>query len=392
MPYNQTGLGRRTTGRRLSRAGTLLLLSLVLALVAGACSSAGSSAATSSAATSSGTSSAATSSAGAEKALKHYKIAFSNDNIGNQWRVQMVNDLKYRVASTYAGQIDFNYVQSAFDVTAQISDLQRIILSKPDAIVMEARSATALNPTLEQACKQGILVYTFDQTATDPCVYQLVLSNWADQSYDMAAWMCAVTGGHGTILQDNGASGSPLGDAFVKGEDDYFKNSCPGLSVVAQYSSVAAEGPGTEALSNLLSQYPTVSGILGIGYCSSGITVMKKLGLKYIPQACFLTNASAIACEQVSAACFYWSSPAWIGAAALDNTIKILNGGTMAKVLYASDTNYFSGPDVRSTVTFKQGLLPVKSGQDFFPNLSPDLCLPVTADDYGITPQIALGG
>ena len=383
----QMRAGHRRGGVRFPHPGTLLVLSVALALVAGACSSTGSSPGTSGPAAS-GSASSAPAGSGAQK---KFKIAFSNDNIGNQWRVQMVNDLKHRVATKYPDTIDLNYVQSEFDVVAQTGDLQRIILSKPDAIVMEARSATALNPTIKQACDQGILVYSFDQTATEACGYQLVLSNWADQSYDMAAWMCSVTGGKGTLLQDIGAAGSPLGDAFVKGWNDYFKASCPGLSVVAEYASGAAEGPGTQAMSNLLSKYPDVVGILGIGYCSSGVSVMQKLGMKIVPQTCFYTNASAIACEKASSPCFYWSAPPWIGVTALDNVVRILNGEKLPKVEYASDTNYFTGPDVTKTIQFKQKLLPLKAGVDYFPELSPDLALPVDAADYGITPKIALG-
>jgi ribose transport system substrate-binding protein len=366
---NERAVIRASGVPRLSQLGRVVVAALTIALVIGACGS----------------------SPTGSTAQKTYKIVFHNDYIGNQWRVQMVNDIKHRATTKYGNNVKFSYVQGQFDLTAQIGDLQQIILSKPDAIVMEAHSATGLNPTLKQACKAGILVYTFDQTATEPCAYQLVLSNWVNQSYDMAQWMCKVTGGNGTLLQDIGSAGSPLGDAFVKGWGDYLKSSCPGLSIVANYASGAAEGPGTQALSNLLSQYPHVVGIFGDGYCSSGITVMQKLGLKVIPQTCFYTNASAISCVQAGAACFYWSAPPWIGITALDNVVQILGGGTSPKIAYASDTNYFSGQDVTSQLQLKQKLQVLKVGVDYFPSLSPDLALPVTDSDYGITPQIALG-
>ena len=42
---------------------------------------------------------------------------------------------------------------------------------KPDAILVDAASDAALNPTIKKACDAGIVVISFDQVVTEPCAY-----------------------------------------------------------------------------------------------------------------------------------------------------------------------------------------------------------------------------
>src|SRR5919201_71704 len=94
-------------------------------------------------------------------------------------------------------------------VQAQLNSLNNIIRRKPDAILVDAGSGSALDPTLKRACDQGILVISFDQVVTAPCAYK-VESNWNAIPRVLAAWMARKLNGKGQVFMDLGLPGAPI--------------------------------------------------------------------------------------------------------------------------------------------------------------------------------------
>src|SRR5438132_10354140 len=174
--------------RRLSRPlGALIVAAAVLALVATSAFGQTRSSSTSKAAT-----------------AKKYTIYLSNNFLGNDWRQQMERVAKVSVAKgPLAGRVDLKIENVEDTVQAQINSLNNIISRKPDALLVDAGSATALTPTLRRACAQGILVISFDQVVNDPCVYK-VQSNWNAIPRVLAAWIAKQIGGKGTVFLDLG--------------------------------------------------------------------------------------------------------------------------------------------------------------------------------------------
>ncbi len=86
-----------------------------------------------------------------------YDIVLSNDSLGNDWRVQMPNPAEAAVElEPLAGRVNLDIVNSETTVPAQIASLSNIISDEPDAILVDASSPDALNPTLQRACEQDI--------------------------------------------------------------------------------------------------------------------------------------------------------------------------------------------------------------------------------------------
>jgi ribose transport system substrate-binding protein len=98
----------------------------------------------------------------ASAADKVYNIALSNSYIGNQWRVQMVNLTKAYAEKYYKDRVKLRVINSGTDVQAQIAAIDDMISQKVDAILVDPASESALNPVLEEAAKQGIVVVDFD--------------------------------------------------------------------------------------------------------------------------------------------------------------------------------------------------------------------------------------
>jgi ribose transport system substrate-binding protein len=106
---------------------------------------------------------------------KAYKIALSNSFYGNTWRKQMV-DVMQKAADAAKGQgLISDFVVDNGDGTAntQLAQLNSLILSHPDAILINAASPTALNGAVTQAVQQGIKVIIFDSLTTGTDAYQI---------------------------------------------------------------------------------------------------------------------------------------------------------------------------------------------------------------------------
>src|SRR5919198_2985410 len=86
-------------------------------------------------------------------AAKKYTVYLSNNFLGNDWRQQMERVAKVSVTKgPLAGRVDLHVENVETTVQAQINSLNNIIRRRPDAILVDAGSGSALNPTLHRAC------------------------------------------------------------------------------------------------------------------------------------------------------------------------------------------------------------------------------------------------
>ena len=102
-------------------------------------------------------------------AQETYKVFLNMSYSGNTWQASAANGIK-ALASTapYDKSVEFKTVISGTDVQRQISDLQSMIASGANAILLYPLSPTALNRVIKQACDKGVVVFTYDSTVTEP--------------------------------------------------------------------------------------------------------------------------------------------------------------------------------------------------------------------------------
>lgn len=320
-----------------------------------------------------------------------YKIVVSNNYMGNEWRPQMENVVKYIANSPkYKNRVDLQIKNVQLTPTAQIASLQTIIRQKPDAILIDAASATALNPTVALACRQGILVFSFDQAVTAPCAYKFP-ENYTAQAHDMVQWLAKAIGGKGNILMDTGLSGIPISEAFVKVWTATLKKEFPKIKVVGTYSSQYAPGPELQAVSSLVSQNAHIDGVLSGAYPSSVIKALKAANRPLVPMTGLDVNGNEIDCAKAKLKCFFFGAPSWVGGLALEHAVALLD--KTAK--YPKNQPYFSTNFVTKQGNFPfkhlQKVQPLTVGVNYYPNDSPSLITPVTYAPWKITPKIALG-
>jgi ribose transport system substrate-binding protein len=331
-------------------------------------------------------------STGSGQSGKNYKIFLSNNYMGNEWRPQMENAAKIIAASDkYKDRVDLQIRNVELTPAKQIASLQTIIRQKPDAIMVDAASPTALNATLEQACKAGILVVTFDQIADTPCAYKMP-QNYEAEAKDMVNWLGTVLKGKGNILMDTGLPGIAISQTFLRVWKQTLAQEYPGIKVVGTFSSQYAPGPELQGVSSALAQNPKIDGILSGGYITSDIKALQRAGRKPVPATGLDVNGNMQQCEKLKLPCFYIGAPSFVSGMAIENIVKILDkSATVPKSKPYWTTNYVS---TFGNINFQheQDLEVVKAGKSYFPSESPSLITPITYGPSELTASAVLGG
>jgi ribose transport system substrate-binding protein len=322
---------------------------------------------------------------------KTYKIFLSNNFVGNDWRQQMLRIADAAVAKPpLKGRVDLKVENVETTTQAQINSLNNIIRSKPDAILIDVGSPTALNPTIEKACKLGILVITFDQVATADCAYKLE-SDWNMLPAVQAEWIVEKIGGKGKVFVDRGLAGAPISEQLQSGFEKVLKN-YPGIEIVGYFNGNYALGPEQEGVASLLAAHPQVDAILTQGYGSGAIKALQDAGRPLVPVAGGAYNTASLVCAQTAGAqCILESNPAYLSAEALKLAVDILDGKKV------EDKHVFVYGPFLSTDPQPSKLFPnvtmqkIEIGKNAFPDLAPGLSLPITPDWVEITAKEAAG-
>jgi ribose transport system substrate-binding protein len=290
-----------------------------------------------------------------------------------------------------AGRVDLRIENVENTVQAQINSLNNIIRQQPDAILVDAASDSALNPTIKKACDAGIVVISFDQTVTEPCAYALA-SNWERIPAVMAEWMAVQLGGKGNVILDRGLAGAPISAQLQEGYEAVLAN-YPDIKVVGYYNGDYALGPEQSGVAALLAANPQVDGVLTQGYGSGAIQALKDAGRPMVPVVGFSYNVAALTCAQTEgASCILGSNPAFLSSEAIKLAVEILDTGNRP----AERSVQVEG-DFVTTHPFDSKLYPgtkmqtIVIGENAFPDQPPGLTLPITPDWVEITAEEASG-
>jgi ribose transport system substrate-binding protein len=191
---------------------------------------------------SSGSSSSGGASASSGGGKKTYTVYLSNSFLGNDWRQQMERTASAAATvAPLAGHVKLTVVNTDNDPTKQIQSLNQIILKKPDAILVDASSPDALNPTVQRACAQGIKVISFDQAVTADCAWK-VNTDFNVSAAIGARWLAETLHGKGTVLMDRGLAGNPVSLTMVNGFQKVLKG-YPGIKVAGTYGASTRSRP-----------------------------------------------------------------------------------------------------------------------------------------------------
>jgi len=321
-----------------------------------------------------------------------YVIYLSNNFVGNDWRQQMLRVATASVSKgPLEGRVDLRIENVENAVQAQINSLNNIIRQQPDAILIDAASDSALNPTIKKACDAGIVVISFDQVVTEPCAYALA-SDWDYIPAVTAEWLAEQLGGKGNVIVDRGLAGAPI-SAQLQGGYEKVLAKYPDIKVVGYFNGDYALGPEQSGVAALLAANPQIDGILTQGYGSGAMQALKDAGRPMVPVIGGAYNVAAVACAETEGAnCILMSNPAFLSSEAIKLAVEILDTGNRPAERSIVVKGDFLTNTAKAPAAFADA--PVKAleiGKNAFPDQPPGLSLPVTPDWVEITAAEAAG-
>jgi ribose transport system substrate-binding protein len=263
----------------------------------------------------------------AADAAEPYKIAVSNSYIGNGWRVQSLNEIAAYAKKNYGDKVELTINSSGEDVQKQIAAVQDMISQGVNAILINPASDSALNPVLEDAAEQGILVVAFDNSVTAPSAYNVNV-DFAKMTALHAQWMADTLGGKGNIIINRGVSGLPADRDMHEGMMSVLSK-YPDIHVVTEVYGKWDDGVTQAELTKALTAHPDVDGILNQAGEYGALQALLNLDHKLVPMTGQGGNGWRVAMMKYKDRGLKGLSagdPTIIGAYALKIAVDILDG------------------------------------------------------------------
>ena len=197
---------------------------------------------------------------------KSYKIALSNSFYGNTWRKQMVDVMQKAANEAKAQGVISDFTVENGDGTAntQLAHLNSLILSHPDAILINAVSPTALNGAIAQAVQQGITVVVFDSLTTSTDAYQIAYDNssWGEIATNYVVKRLGPKGGN--LLMTRGVVGSQPEQLQYEAITKILKEH-PEIHVLGEVDTEADNAKAQSGVANLLPSMPKIDAVSNEG-------------------------------------------------------------------------------------------------------------------------------
>lgn len=258
---------------------------------------------------------------------KEYRLAVSNSYIGNEWRVEMINFMQSYVEKNLKGKVTLTVNNSGTDPQKQIQAISDMISDKVDAILINPVSDTALDPIIEEAAKQGIVVVAFDQPVTAPSAYKICM-DYVQIGAIHAQWMADTLGGKGNVVVNRGVSGFPADKLLYKGTRDVL-DKYPNIKIVSEVYGKWDNAVSQQELTKALTAHPDVDGVLNQYGTFGALQAFIQTKHPFVPMTGQGENGWRVAMLQdkdkglkgVSA-----GDPSVIGAYAVKVTYEILEG------------------------------------------------------------------
>ncbi len=190
------------------------------------------------------------------KAGEKLVFGVSNSFIGSEWRAQMIKEMQDAAKEL---NVDLVIESADTDVQGQTQQIHNLINKGVKAIIINPGDVKGLNPALEEATAQGIVVIAVDQAIEAKGVYNSVIDQkeWAMKS---AKWLAEKLGGKGNITLIEGFVGHPANEARMAGVAEVLKG-YPDIKVVARDTGKWDPATAQKVAANFLASVPNIDGM-----------------------------------------------------------------------------------------------------------------------------------
>lgn len=187
---------------------------------------------------------------GAQAAEKH-KIFLSMSYIGNDWQAEAANMVKAMAGhKSLADKVDLQVQVAGPNAQRQIQQINAMVQSGAEAIVVYPISPTALNQVVKNACDKGVKVFAYDAEITEPCAYNVHIDQ-LEAGRVTAEWLVKKLNGKGNIIAITGVPGTSVDDQRTKAAKEVFAK-YPDIKIVGEAVGMWSQAVARTELSKIL--------------------------------------------------------------------------------------------------------------------------------------------
>lgn len=271
--------------------------------------------------------------ASSEAAPEVIEVALSTFSLAIPWQIQTI-DVLQKAVDSYDGAVNLTVANADNNTSTQITQIENFIDQGVDILLVDASSATGLNPALAEAKEAGIVVVNYNCTVSDPeCVNSRVFVDQTEWGRIMAQFIVDELNGEGDIVCLTGLSGNQIAADRWAGAQEVFAAN-PGINILADAPAEWEQSPAEEKMQAWITAFPEIDAAWADGGpCGVGvINVLEKNGMDMIPvsgEASYgFVNKWYAQVENGLSGCAP-VCPVYIGAVALEAGMRILNGETV---------------------------------------------------------------
>ena len=195
-------------------------------------------------------------------AEKTYNVIFSVKNIVNPfWKACWVGAQK--AAAEHKGKVNITYTSptKSDNIAEQTSQMEDIILKRPDAIVFVPVDYVALVPTVEKMNKANIPVFNYCNEMAGGKYHIYVGCDDETLAYEIAKFAFKTIGNKGKVIIQDGVPGAITAQNRHKGFMKAIQET-PGIELLTSQPANYNRLLGMQVMENLLQRFPKIDVVL----------------------------------------------------------------------------------------------------------------------------------
>jgi len=217
----------------------------------------------------------------ADAADKKFKIFLSMSYIGNDWQAEAANMVKAMAASKdLKDKVDLQVQVAGPNAQRQIQQINAMVQSGANAIVVYPISPTALNGAVKNACAKGVAIIAYDADISEPCAYNVSIDQ-LEAGRVTAEWLAKKLNGKGNIVVVTGVPGTSVDTLRTKAAKEVFAK-FPDIHIVAEANGMWSQAVFRTEMTKILAthNWDSIDGLWTQVGCYTANTMQIEAGKK----------------------------------------------------------------------------------------------------------------
>ncbi len=217
-------------------------------------------------------------------------------------------------------------------VSAQISNIEDLLQSGVDVLIINATDSDAVVPAVMEANTRNVPVIAVDRGINGGTVAYFIASDNVAGGALAGKFICDELGGNGNVVELEGIPGTSAARERGQGFNDYLGANCSDLKVVARQTANFNRAEGLTVMENILVAQPDIAAVFAHNdeMALGALQAIQASGRKILVVGFDATDDAVAAVEACTMAATVAQQPALLGDEAVRAAKKIMDEGAPA--------------------------------------------------------------